>query len=267
MCRPPTTVCRTSAAVAANTATSAASRGTGPAVRTESSPTVVKSARAPVSSRLDSGQPSAVCPPSVAARSSCPAVQWPRVRLARRSSSSSARASSNRSMTAWLSLPSDSAAPARSSAGAGPMPSARSRSVVGHMHTPVPDRPIRRMSSLSRWVAWTAVVRGVSTPCSASSAVGVMPCTPRQASFSAVCSDRWTWRGAPRSSAHCATVPSSRAGTARTECTAAPVRTWSPWGRKAETRSAHACAVPSLKRSCCRVGASPRPLRPMPEAR
>src|SRR5450755_184645 len=51
--------------------------------------------------------------------------------VARRSSSSTARASSNGSITALESLPSASAAPASSRRSAGPMPSARSRSVVG----------------------------------------------------------------------------------------------------------------------------------------
>ena len=57
---------------------------------------------------------------------------------------------------------------------AGPMPSARSRSVVGHRQAQCPavaEQP--RCRRAVRWVACTAVVAAPSTPCSASSAVGV----------------------------------------------------------------------------------------------
>ena len=65
-------------------------------------------------------------------------ASWlPRTRFASRSSSSTARASSNRSITACESEPSASGDPASRNARAGPMPSARSRSVVGHRHTVV----------------------------------------------------------------------------------------------------------------------------------
>ena len=65
------------------------------------------------------------------------APMMPRCSRARRSSSSTARASSNMSITAWLSEPRLNKPFASSSAGAGPIPSPRSRSVVGQKHTPV----------------------------------------------------------------------------------------------------------------------------------
>ena len=127
-------------------------------------------------------------------------------------------------MTAWLSEPRESGEPAFCRATAGPMPSARSRSVVGHMQVPVPEPPMSAMSSSVRCVLWTPVVRGPSTPCSERSCVGVQPWAARQASFSAVCSDRCTCSGARRSSAQRATVANWPAGTARTEWMAAPIR-------------------------------------------
>ncbi len=66
----------------------------------------------------------------------------------------------------------------------------------------VPDSPSSRTSSSVRWVAWTAVVIGPSTPSSASRWVGVTPCTASHASFSATCSDRCTCSGSPRAYAH-----------------------------------------------------------------
>ena len=66
--------------------------------------------------------------------------------------------------------------PARASARAGPMPSARSRSVVGQKHACTARSPSRDTSSASRWVACTTVVAG---PRSAGTveqhAVGVHP--------------------------------------------------------------------------------------------
>ena len=55
------------------------------------------------------------------------------------------------------------------------MPSARSRSVVGQKLTLVPAAPYQAMSAAVRWVACTAVCSGPPKPCSASSAVGVLP--------------------------------------------------------------------------------------------
>ena len=124
-------------------------------------------------------------------------------RVARRSSSSTARASSSRSMTACESLPSVSRAPASRRANVGPMPSARSRSVVGqrqHEHrrrAEQPDvgrrevggvdggEPLRRARRRRR------AARSASRPWAASTC-----------SFSAGCSDTWACSGAPRSPAH-----------------------------------------------------------------
>ena len=153
------------------------------------------------------------------------AVMTPRSRRARRSSSSVARASSKRSITACESDPRLNNPQPASSAAAGPMPSPRSRSVVGQKHTPVAVRSRSARSSSVRWVAWTAVVRGPSTPASRSSAVGVAPCTARHWSISAVCSDECTCSGAPWASAHSTTAGMCSSGTPRTECSAAPTIT------------------------------------------
>ena len=65
--------------------------------------------------------------------------------------------------------------PASKRARAGPMPSARSRSVVGQKQAVVRDEPSSLMSRSLMWVACTAVVRGPSSPASSSSSVGVRP--------------------------------------------------------------------------------------------
>ena len=58
---------------------------------------------------------------------------------------------------------------------AGPMPSARSRSVVGQKHA-VARAPASSSTSLSdRCVAWTTVVVGREQPLAASSSVGEQP--------------------------------------------------------------------------------------------
>ena len=129
--RPSTSTCRTSRAEPRTRPSRARAPAPQPASRTASSETVTRSARAPGSIRPASGQPRQACPPSEAARSSAAAAWCPRSPLARRSSSSTARASSNMSITAWESLPSESEAPASTSGRIRPMPSARSRSVVG----------------------------------------------------------------------------------------------------------------------------------------
>ena len=153
--------------------------------------------------------------------SSSAAVQWPRCCVASRSSSSTARISSNGSITAWLSEPSVSRAPASCSRRDGPMPSPRSRSVVGQKRGVGRGAPPRAaMSSSVRWVACTSDVVGPSRPWSASSWVGVTPYASRHASFSATCSERWTCSG--RSPTHAATASGRAAGTARTEWMAAP---------------------------------------------
>ena len=125
-----------------------------------------------------------------------------------RSCISRARISSKGSTTAWLSLPRHSGTPAVASAPAGPIPSPRSRSVVGQKQARVPVRARRATSSSVRWVACTAVVAGPSAPAASRSAVGVRPWAARQAAFSSGCSERWTCSGRPR--AHSATVGQGR---------------------------------------------------------
>ncbi len=127
------------------------------------------------------------------------AVQWPRCWVARRSSSSTARISSKRSITAWLSEPRVRRAPASWSRRLGPIPSPRSRSVVGQKPTKDRGPPISAMSSLGE-------VRGVDQRCCArprwparrQTCVGVTPYAARHSSFSATCSERWTWSGRRR---------------------------------------------------------------------
>ena len=152
-----------------------------------------------------------------------------------RSSISTARASSNRSITAWLSLRAQSTAPAARSAAAGPMPSARSRSVVGQKQTVARFRPysvdvgVAEMRAVDRGEVagqGPGVVRG---PRWASSRSGA-----RQASFSAGCSETCACSGA--AAAHSATSSMSRAATARTECTAAPTGAPGPRDRIRATR-------------------------------
>ena len=93
----------TSAAVAAKTAV--CSSRPVPAVRGVVVSRVTRSARWPTAMLPASSYPRLAWPFFVAASSSSAADQWPRSRVARRSSSSTARISSNRSMTAWLSEP------------------------------------------------------------------------------------------------------------------------------------------------------------------
>ncbi len=130
--------------------------------------------------------------PATAARRS----RRPRTPEASRWCISTARASANMSITVLLSEPSVSLAPASRSATLGPMPSASSASVVGQKHAYARASPSVAMSSGVRWVACTAVVRGVHAPASASSATGVSPVAARHSSFSAGCSETWTCSGA-----------------------------------------------------------------------
>ena len=122
-----------------------------------------------------SGQPRQACPATVAARASSSAVKWTRRLLASRCVSSSQRASASRSITALLSVPRLIGQPAAARARAGPIPSARSASVVGHRQHEVCVAPSTSMSSRSRWVACTTVLRGPSTPASFSTWAGVRP--------------------------------------------------------------------------------------------
>ena len=125
----------------------------------------------------------------------------------------------------------------RAAGAAGPMPSARSRSVVGQKQTLV------RRAAEQRDVV-VGQVGGVhdggaaarAGPSSASSRVGVTPYAARQASFSAGCSERCTCSGGPRPRG---TRASWSRGTARTE--------WIARRRRSPPRARpSASAVPSL---------------------
>jgi len=141
------------------------------------------------------------------------------------------------------SLPSASRAPASDSVRAGPIPSARSRSVVGHRQTDAPAPPSSAMSSAVTWVAWIAVKRSVRAPASHSTAVGVAPWCSRANSFSAGCSETCACSGAPRCAAHAATTRAASESTARTLWIAAPAPS------SCATRSAHASAEASRNRA------------------
>ena len=153
-----------------------------PARRTERGSTVTRSARWP-GVRWPASQPRVVMPASVAAVRRSAGRWWPRRSVARRSLSSTALASSNRSITAWLSEPRQRGLPASASDRAGPIPSARSRSVVGQKQAVVRVAPRRATSSPVRWVAWTAVVRGPRTPADSARAAGVRPVAASRPGF------------------------------------------------------------------------------------
>ncbi len=112
--------------------------------------------------------------------------------------------------------------PASRSARAGPMPSARSRSVVGHRHTVDRLAPSVTTSASVRWVAWTALKRSPSSPCRSSRPTGVTPYAATHCSFSAGCSETWQCNGTSRSAAHAPTTSADAGSTARTEWIAAP---------------------------------------------
>ena len=99
--------------------------------------------RAPAAIRPASGQPRLAWPSIVSACTSSAGRNRPRCNESSRSCISRPRASSSRSITACWSLPRLSPAPLRS-ARAGPMPSARSRSVVGQKHAVVRPAPADR---------------------------------------------------------------------------------------------------------------------------
>ena len=123
----------------------------------------------------------------------------------------------------------------------------------GRSRRAVPVPPSSATSSSVRWVACTAVVRGPSTPVRRrAAAVGVRPCTARQASFSAGCSDRCTCSGAAARAAQLGDRRAAgRPGTARTEWTAAPTRACGRRLAAPPTRSAQrvgvAVAEPELR--------------------
>ena len=149
------------------------------------------------------------CPVAVAASQQLGGGEVPAALGGSRSSSSTPRASSNRSITAWLSLPRLSGLPASASApgradAVGQVPFGGG--AEAHRRCRCPPSTVRSAS------VEVGGVHGGGRPGRAprgrrSSSVGVRPCTARQASFSARCSDRCTCSGA-RAGAHPATVAS-----------------------------------------------------------
>ena len=132
---------------------------------------VTRSARAPTAIAAGVGEARASGArrrsrrPAARRPTSARAPGWPAARRARRRASPR----TGRSPRGCPSRAS-AATPASRSARDGPMPSPRSRSVVGQKQARVRLRPSRRdVARRSRWVACTAVVRGPSAPASSSS--------------------------------------------------------------------------------------------------
>ena len=199
--RPPTTTWRTSAAVAANTAPARASsaRGAGGAHRVERDRRQVGAAPRPRCGRRRASR-GWRGRRSVAIRSSGGRRRGRRgCSDARRSSSSTARASSSRSITAWESLPERQAGAgvAQGDRSARCRRRGRARS-SGRCSTSTPAAPSRSMSPVVRWVACTAVNRSSSAPAAASTSTGVRRGRRAHWSFSAGCSDTWACSGASR---------------------------------------------------------------------
>src|SRR5258706_6808312 len=121
--------------------------------------TVAKSASIPGFSSPAS-QPRERIPSTVAASSSFSGVWITRRPVARRWSSSRARASSRTSITELESDPRQSGLPASVSARSGPTRSPRSRSVVGPAQMRTWCDPSRLTSSALTWIAWIAVRSG-----------------------------------------------------------------------------------------------------------
>ncbi len=165
--RPPRT-CSTSAAVAAKTTRAHRCRtpgGTRPLSSRD---------RDQVGARAD-GDPAGVGPAQRGVAgdgrrvsSSAGGRSGPGVRVRSRSSSSTARASSNRSITAWLSLPRLQRGRPASASPPGRPDAVGQVAFGGRAEADTVCRlsPSRSRSSSVRWVACTAVVAGPSTPCS-----------------------------------------------------------------------------------------------------
>ena len=183
--------------------------------------------------RAGVGPAQAACPAAVAARASSAGVKWPR-RSVRSRSSSLQRAGLLEQVDHGVAV----AAEAERAAGVGQR--AGRSDAVGQVafggraeaDAGAGAAEQRARSASVRWVACTAVRVGPSTPVSASSSVGVRPCAARQASFSARCSERWTCSGRAGGRGR-RTVDSAPAGTARTECSAAPIRACGAAGSRA----------------------------------
>ena len=197
--------------------------------------------------------------PSAAA----PAASWrPRSSVARRSSSSTARASSSRSMTACESLPSVRRAPASRRANVGPMPSARSRSVVGQMQHEQRAAP----SSADVGRRDVGGVDGGEPRRRArrrrrARSTGVAPWAASTCSFSAGCSETWACSGTralagPRGDdGDRCRIDGAHRVHGGADAHAGTV------GRSAAARAAQASASPSEKRRCTGSSSTPGPPR------
>ena len=161
----------TSAALAANTTASSAFSGVAPAGARRPSETVTRSAGAPGRDPPGIGPAEAGVPVRGRRAQQLGGRGGARARrVARRSSSSTARASSNRSITAWESLPSASRG---ARVDQRPHPAdAVGEVALGRRADAAQARGVaeqRRRRRRSRWVACTAVKRASSAPASASS--------------------------------------------------------------------------------------------------
>ena len=232
---PPLTVMRMSSAVAVRTICSPSD----PIVRMLSVATAMKSHAAP-GTNSPTGRARLRAPPVVRAAMSSAGENRPRWPLRSRSPASSPCVSRRASRTTCWSEPSAIVAPASASSRAGPMPSARSASVHGHMTIVVPPCPSVAMSASDRCVAWTGESVSLTTPARARTCVGVVPYAATDASFSAGCSERWTCSG-PDSSVK---RGRSAAATARTEWIAAP--RWTKLSPGAPTGNSAARSSPRL---------------------
>ena len=166
------------------------------------------------------------CPSRVAAPSSLSAPSDRRARGGRRrSSSSTARASSNRSITAWESDPRLNSPRPASSAACRPDPVAeiplggRTEAHARRGAIEVGDVLGGQVGGVHGGGARAEHAR-VPQQCRRGA-----PWTARHWSTSAVCSDECTCRGAPWASAHSTTAGMCSSGTPRTECSAAPTIT------------------------------------------
>ena len=267
-CSPPTTTSRTSLAVAPKTsgghAVVAIGAGEAGAVEADGHE-IGEVAGGELRRPASRGRRSRSSSPR---RAATPASGCRAARSGRRSSSSTARASSNGSMTACESEP--SAEPRRvANAAVGPIPSARSRSVVGQMQQ-------RRTGVREQLDVEVGEVRGVDggeplvelRRARTAARRGCGRTRPGASSFSFGCSDTWAWSAAPCRRAHSATLAIGRRvdGAHRVDGGAdagewADLRVASPVD--AATRSVQSCAVPiaepllhlvRLRRRCRRRG-------------
>ena len=178
---------------------------------------------------------------------------------ARRSSSSTALASSKGSMTAWASDPTHISIPAARKAAVGPIPSASSRSVVGQMQQRDPLAEIRSMSPAVTWVAWTAVNLSPKAPAASNTPIGV--CRRRGGTRRSRALARRRGHGAPvRVQLPTWRRPGSTPGRPPGRSARRPRCDIGRRRRVSWLASAQASADPSLNRAC--TSFNPRPTPP-----